>query len=64
LFVSLQTNRRANAGIEGANKVRASNKPSDSERQECAIFDWRAHLKIHPAAELFPLMKDKDPDGF
>ena len=26
--------------------------------------DWRKYLRIHPAAELFPLMKDMDPAGF
>jgi hypothetical protein len=28
------------------------------------IFDWRAHLKVHPAADLFPLMSEVDPEGF
>ena len=27
-------------------------------------FDWRAYLAVHPAAEFFPLMKEKDPEGF
>jgi hypothetical protein len=26
-------------------------------------FNWRVHLRVHPAAELFPLMKDTDPAG-
>ena len=25
---------------------------------------WRYHLPVHPAAELFPLMKETDPEGF
>jgi hypothetical protein len=29
-----------------------------------SLFNWRAHLPVHPAAELFPLMKDTDPAGF
>jgi hypothetical protein len=28
------------------------------------VFNWRAYLPIHPAAELFPLMKEVDPKGF
>jgi hypothetical protein len=24
------------------------------------LFDWRAHLKIHPAAELFPLLSEEE----
>ena len=24
-------------------------------------FNWRDHLKVHPAAELFPLMSETDP---
>jgi ParB-like nuclease domain len=35
-----------------------------SKGERTPILDWRAHLKTHPAAELFPLMKDKDPAGF
>jgi hypothetical protein len=31
---------------------------------EPALFDWRKYLRAHPAAELFPLMKDTDPAGF
>jgi hypothetical protein len=31
---------------------------------DAPLFDWRAHLRVHPAAELFPLMKDMDPAGF
>ena len=27
-------------------------------------FDWRAHLKVHPAAEVFPLMREIDVKGF
>lgn len=27
-------------------------------------FDWRSILPVHPAAELFPLMKETDPAGF
>jgi hypothetical protein len=27
-------------------------------------LNWRAHLPVHPAAEFFPLMKDKDPAAF
>jgi hypothetical protein len=26
-------------------------------------MSWRDHLPVHPAAELFPLMKDTDPEG-
>jgi hypothetical protein len=26
-------------------------------------MNWRGHLPIHPAAELFPLMRDTDPQG-
>ena len=29
-----------------------------------SLFDWRKYLRIHPAAELFPLMKEKDIEGF
>jgi hypothetical protein len=25
-----------------------------------SLFDWRAHLKVHPAAELFPLMSETE----
>jgi hypothetical protein len=27
-------------------------------------FNWRTYLRIHPAAEDYPLMKDTDPAGF
>jgi len=27
-------------------------------------FNWRDYLKVHPAAELFPLMRDTDPAAF
>ncbi len=25
-----------------------------------ALFDWRAHPKVHPAADLFPLMLESE----
>lgn len=33
--------------------------PIDTTKQ--APLDWRAHLPVHPAAELFPLMAEYDP---
>ena len=30
---------------------------------ETTTFDWRAHLKVHPAADLFPLMSETDPQA-
>src|ERR1700751_3323998 len=37
--------------------------PQESDKPS-SLFDWRQYLAIHPAAELFPLMKDMDPAGF
>jgi hypothetical protein len=35
---------------------------SDSSpvKDKSAPFDWRQHLKIHPAADLFPLMSESE----
>jgi hypothetical protein len=29
-----------------------------------AAFDWRKHLKVHPAADEYPLLREIDPAGF
>jgi hypothetical protein len=39
-------------------------KNADPSVNEAPLFNWRTHLPVHPAAELFPLMKDMDPAGF
>ena len=35
--------------------------PTSSVNDAPAPIDWRAHLPVHPAAEFFPLMSEKDP---
>lgn len=32
-----------------------------SDNATSAPFNWRAHLKVHPAADEFPLLSEKDP---
>jgi hypothetical protein len=34
-----------------------------SDTNATAPFDWRAHLPVHPAADLFPLMSETDPQA-
>ena len=31
-----------------------------SDTKESVLFDWRAHLPVHPAADLFPLMSEPE----
>jgi hypothetical protein len=35
-------------------------KPESKPVAETPLFDWRKHLKVHPAAELFPLLPEAE----
>jgi hypothetical protein len=34
--------------------------PLCQKHSPASVFDWRQHLKIHPAADLFPLMSESE----
>jgi hypothetical protein len=39
----------------------------DSKAQnanQAALFDWSKHLKVHPAADEYPLLRESDPARF
>jgi hypothetical protein len=38
--------------------------PAAAVQPAPAPFDWRAHLPVHPAAALYPLMAEADPAAF
>ena len=51
------------AAFNGASVVRRQD-DIPTALESGSLFDWRKYLRIHPAAELFPLMKEKDIEGF
>jgi hypothetical protein len=38
--------------------------PALTQIDPTAPFNWRAYLRVHPAAEFFPLLEDTNPTGF
>jgi hypothetical protein len=46
------------------NTVGAAPVQAPAPTTEAPRIDWRKHLKVHPAADIFPLMRETDPAGF
>jgi hypothetical protein len=47
----------ASNGLLGGNHPQHKESPPTAQ----AIIKWRDHLRVHPAAEIFPLMSETDP---
>jgi hypothetical protein len=64
VFLGNINSSRGAADMQAHIQNSAENQRDGAANPSGSPLDWRKYVKVHPAAKLFPLMKDADPTGF